>query len=243
MGEKMKKFLLVCNFKMNSVPLEKYELAFGSKKFENVVLCPNFCDIFAFSQLKEQNAIKIGAQNVGIFDGGAHTGEISAQMLKNVGVDFCIVGHSERRKENFEDSLQINQKAKLLLSNGITPILCVGEPLAHGKNQIDFALQFVKTQIEQALDGIDKSKVIVAYEPIWAIGTGKSADVSHISKVSDFVKNQSQISTCLYGGSLNENNLLSIAKIASVDGVLIGSKSLDPFAIAKMSEMIKQNKM
>lgn len=120
-------FLFACNFKMNIVALNDYKKAMGNGKFNNVLLCPNFCDIEKFSALKQSNGVLIGAQNVSEYFDGAHTGEVSAQMLKNAGADFCIVGHSERKKFNIETLSQTNLKVSKLINAGITPIICVGE--------------------------------------------------------------------------------------------------------------------
>ena len=136
----MKKFLFVCNFKMNSVEVEKYKKAMSDDDYSNVVLCPNFIDIASFATLKHTNNIGLGAQNVSAFDEGARTGEISAKMLKNAGVEYCIVGHSERKKYNFETLDVINQKAKALQKNGITPIICVGEDILKDN---EFAKKYV----------------------------------------------------------------------------------------------------
>ena len=125
----MKSFLLVCNLKMNFVDAKQYKKAMANDDFANVVVCPNFCDLKDFSKLKKSNKIMLGAQNVCEFENGAHTGEVSAEMLSNCGVQFCIVGHSERIKYNIETLSQTNQKIKRLIANNITPIVCVGEDL------------------------------------------------------------------------------------------------------------------
>ena len=224
-------FLFVCNFKMNTVKKSLYKKTFGNNSFNNVVLCPNFCDIKDFASLKKSNCIMIGAQNVSEFAEGAHTGEISAAMLKSVGVNFCIVGHSERKENNFETSSQINLKVKRLIECGITPIICVGE---NNYKDEQYAAKFVLSELNEILRDIELSKVIVAYEPIWAIGTGKVASISHIKFVISAIKQYTGIEFVLYGGSFNSDNYKDIVSIVCVDGALIGGASLKPDVIVKM---------
>lgn len=240
----MKKFLFACNFKMNSVSVKEYKKAMGSDDYSNVILCPNFCDLYQFAKLKKSNKIFLGAQNVSEFDDGAHTGETSANMLKNASVDFCIVGHSERKKYNFEILSQINLKIKKLVEVGITPIVCVGEELNNNEtvSQTEYAKRYVLMELNEVLKDIDISKVIVAYEPIWAIGTGKVADNQHIKQVVDAIKKYAGIEFVLYGGSFGEKNYEQIAKIDSVDGALIGGASLRPELICKMKKRLEENK-
>lgn len=238
----MKKFIFACNFKMNSVDVEKYQEAMGSDDYSNVILCPNFCDLHQFSGLKKTNKIFLGAQNVSEFDDGAHTGEISANMLKKLSVDFCIVGHSERKKYNFETLSQINLKIKKLIEFGITPIVCVGEELCNNEtmSQTEYAKRYVLMELKEILQDIDISKVIVAYEPIWAIGTGKVAGGEHIKEVVDAIKKYAGVEFVLYGGSFGESNFEQIAAIACVDGALIGGASLKPELICKMKKKLEE---
>ena len=236
----MKNFLLACNFKENIVDEKLYQNAMGDDKFNNVILCPNFCDIKSYSLLKTKNGVLIGAQNVSEYSSGAFTGEVNAQMLKNAGADFCIVGHSERKKYNFEILSQINAKIKELLTNGVTPIVCVGEEISQSMPQTEFAIRYVLSELSECLNGVDISQVIVAYEPIWAIGTGKVATVSHISQVVDTIKKYTGVNFVLYGGSFNESNFEEIAKIENLDGALIGGASLKPDIICKMQKRLKE---
>ncbi len=230
----MKKFLLVCNFKMNSVALSEYQNEVGQKQINNLVLCPNFCDIKEYCALKP-NGIMIGAQNVSEFTNGAYTGEVSAKMLKDVGADFCIVGHSERKKYFYESHEQTNTKIKNLIAEGVTPIVCVGEDI---KKDEDFAVRFVLMELNQILKDIDLSRIIVAYEPIWAIGTGLVPSNKHIELVISAIKKYTGIDMVLYGGSFGENNYIQIASINGVDGALIGGASLKPDLICKMQSEI-----
>lgn len=230
-----KRFLFVCNFKMNSLDVMEYVNAIGDDHIDNLVLCPNFCDIKDYAILK-RNGVMLGAQNVSEFSGGAYTGEVSASMLKESGADFCIVGHSERKKYMFETLSQTNQKAKRLLDAGITPIICVGEDIEKGD---DFAVRFVLMELNEVLKDIDNSKVVVAYEPIWAIGTGKVPSNSHIQNVISAIKKYTGVEVCLYGGSFGENNYKEISSLACVDGALIGGASLKPNLIVKIKKDLR----
>lgn len=225
-----KEFLFVCNFKMNSLDVMEYVNVIKDNCYNNIVLCPNFCDIKDFYILK-RNGIMLGAQNVSEYSDGAYTGEVSADMLKNAGADFCIVGHSERKKYFFETLSQTNQKTKRLIESGITPIICVGEDNYKGE---DFASKFVLMELNEILKDVDISKVIVAYEPIWAIGTGNVPTNQHIETVISAIKKYAGVGVCLYGGSFGENNYKEISNIECVDGALIGGASLKPELIVKM---------
>lgn len=230
-----KRFLFVCNFKMNSLDVMEYVNAIKDDHIDNLVLCPNFCDIKDYVILK-RNGVMLGAQNVSEFSGGAYTGEVSASMLKESGADFCIVGHSERKKYMFETLSQTNQKAKRLLEAGITPIICVGEDTEKGD---DFAVRYVLLELNEVLKDIAISKVIVAYEPIWAIGTGKVSSNSHIQNVISAIKKYTGVEVCLYGGSFGENNYKEISSLACVDGALIGGASLKPNLIVKIQKDLR----
>src|SRR5574344_376699 len=221
-----KQLLFVCNFKIE----------IGTKKFSNLILCPNFCNIKDFLPLKN-NTIDIGSQNVSEFEKGAHTGEISANMLKSIGLKYCIVGNSERKHFNFETLSQTNEKIKRLLENDIIPIICVGEEIVtrnSSLSQTDYAKKFVVSELKELLKDIDVNKVIVAYEPVWAIGSGQVPTNEHIENVLKEIKNFADIKTTLYGGSFNEKNFEDISQIDSVDGALIGGASLEPKKIVYM---------
>ena len=230
-----KNFLFVCNFKMNTVKKSLYKKALGTQSYNNIVLCPNFCDIKEYTSLKKSNGIMIGAQNVSEFKSGAHTGEISATMLQIAGVNFCIAGHCERKENNFETSSQINLKVKRLIECGITPIICVGESTF--KNE-EYAAKYALLELNEVLKDVELSKVIIAYEPIWAIGTGKVASVKHIQFVISAIKKYMGIQFVLYGGSFNLSNYKDIFDIDCVDGALIGGASLKPFDIIEMVNKI-----
>ena len=231
-----KDFLLACNFKNNLVDVNEYQSFLAKTDQKNIIILPSFLQIGQFSDV----ATNFGAQNVCEFIAGSHTGEVDIKMLKNIGAKFCIVGHSERRKDWSENSQQINTKLKNLLAEDITPILCVGESTAADMEQLAFAKVVVKKQLEAELEDIDKSKIIVAYEPIWAIGTGKVADCDYILKICDYIKKEFAVSKVLYGGSVNVQNLEDISKIACVDGVLIGKACLNANNIEIMQSILNK---
>lgn len=162
--------------------------------------------------------IAIGAQNVSSFKGGSYTGEVGASMLLEAGAKYCLVGHSERRMLFGETDLQIKQKLELLKQSGIIPVLCVGENLKDRKGKLH--LEVVKKQMENYEDGI-----MVAYEPVWSIGTGLIPVQEEILEMASFIK-ENYNKEILYGGSVNEENAKNILDIKNINGVLIGNASL-----------------
>lgn len=178
-------------------------------------------------------AIKIGAQDCGFAENGAFTGDVSAKMLKDVGCQYVIIGHSERRKYYFESNEIIAKKLKNALGFKINPILCVGEnsDIRASQNY----LQFIEKQLRQSLNSEDEiEKIFIAYEPIWAIGTGNNATSSQIAEVAKFIRelianNFKNIKEALiiYGGSVTSKNSTEILKISNIDGLLVGGASLD----------------
>lgn len=181
---------------------------------------------FPYLNFANNGKIKIGAQNVSCFANGAFTGEVGTEMLKEVGVKFCLVGHSERRRYFNENNSQLKSKIKLLKLAGITPVLCVGEELYERKSGIFF--EKLKSQME-----IFETGVIVAYEPVWAIGTGLLPKSEEIAEIADFFLKNYKISL-LYGGSVSEDSIKNIASIKGIDGVLVGNASLDFNKVNKM---------
>jgi triosephosphate isomerase len=177
--------------------------------------------------------IKLGGQDCGVENNGAYTGQISAKMLKDVGCEYVIIGHSERRKYQQEDDQMISKKITTALNHKIFPILCVGEnEQVRANNDQE---NFVAKQILGAIDkSIEIKKLIIAYEPIWAIGTGKIATTQEISQMANFIKefvgkNFSNIAEfyLLYGGSVSSSNSAEILQITNIDGLLVGGASLD----------------
>jgi len=208
-------------------------------------VCPPFISLpSAFGARKAGSAVKIGAQNVHFEDNGAFTGEISTEMLKNLGCDFIILGHSERREYFGEDDAIINKKVKKVLASGITPIVCVGEVLDERKQNRHF--EVVKTQLTGSLAGLspaDAAKIVIAYEPVWAIGTGETASPQQAQEIHAFIReelaNMFDQGTAdgiriLYGGSMKPDNADELLKQPDVDGGLIGGASLKPDSFAKL---------
>ena len=187
---------------------------------------------------REDEHLRIGAQNMSQFDEGAYTGEISATMLTSYGVEYVVLGHSERRQYFYEDDAMINAKTKQALKHQITPIICVGESLETRESKQTNA--FVKEQITEAFKGIPKEdalKTIVAYEPIWAIGTGKTATKEQANDTISFIRQtiealyDASVSDgirILYGGSVKPGNIDELLSMSDIDGALIGGASLDP---------------
>ncbi|MGN1269464.1 MAG: triose-phosphate isomerase [Clostridia bacterium] len=237
----MRKKVIAGNWKMNMLPNEAIsfieKLAPMVEKSENeVILCVPYTDLF-YSLLTAQNTnIKIGAQNMHWEEKGAYTGEISGQMLKCIGVEYVIIGHSERRQYFLETDETVNKKVKSALKNELKPIVCVGETLEQRENGIQE--QIITTQTKLALEGLDENQlqnVIIAYEPIWAIGTGKTAtseDANEAIKsirnqvAKDFGSNVAQNITILYGGSVKPENSKELFSMSDIDGGLVGGASL-----------------
>lgn len=230
-----KKGLIVANWKMNHSHLEaihtiqKFSYAFDIEQVpqSKVVICPSFTSLRSVQTIIESDELPVllGAQDVSENKNGAYTGDVSAEMLSQLRAKFVIVGHSERRKYHNESNELILKKAKMALSFGITPIVCVGE--------IEENDGLVEEQVNSIKSISDK--IVVAYEPVWAIGTGKSASVEHIEKVSNSISDIIGFeTTLLYGGSADIKNASLIMGIDRVGGLLVGSASLDGENFAKL---------
>lgn len=201
-----------------------------------VILCPPFPYLELATDLLLETDIRVGAQNVSQYEHGAYTGEVSAQMLLSMDVDFCIVGHSERRKYFGEDNKMLAEKVNRLLDNEIIPIFCCGELLPDREAEKHFGV--VEHQLSEGLFGLSKDELlnlVIAYEPVWAIGTGVNATPGQAQEMHAFIRNLitlkygeevSQEITILYGGSCNAKNAQSLFSNPDVDGGLIGGASL-----------------
>lgn len=190
-----------------------------------IILCPTYLNIPLF----ESEKIKLGAQNVARTTLGAYTGEVAASQLKSFGVEYCIIGHSERREYQKESNNQISEKIIRLLENDITPILCIGEAKEEYDN--NETKDVLKEEIESAICNLTASelkRIIIAYEPIWSIGTGIIPTVEEIDSILAFIKQILPDSKVLYGGSANENNIDTLNKCKYIDGYLLGGLSLKP---------------
>lgn len=239
----MRKMIIAGNWKMNKTPSEAAALASAiveknpSPECE-VVLCVPFVDLFEAKKATEGSKIKVGAENIHWAESGAFTGEISGAMLKEIGVDYVIIGHSERRQYFGETDATVNARIKAALNSGIKVILCVGELEAEredGKTE-----EVVSRQVKAALEGVsteDMANIVIAYEPVWAIGTGKTATSQQAEEVCalirDLVKglyNETVADdlTVQYGGSMNAKNAAELLAMKDIDGGLIGGASLKP---------------
>lgn len=188
-----------------------------------IVLCPSFINIDSI----DINNVEVGAQNVSSFEEGAYTGEVAASQLKSYNVKYALVGHSERRAYEQETYADINHKIKELLESNIIPILCVGETKKEKDNNL--LEEVLEKQITSALEGLsneERGKVIIAYEPRWAIGSGTTPTTEEIEEVISIIKRLDTNCKILYGGSANESNIDELRKINSLDGYLLGSLSL-----------------
>ena len=202
------------------------DIAEGLRAFDStdvdVIVCPPFPYLELVQDAAEDVEFFVGAQNVSKFDNGAYTGEVSAQMLQSMNVDYCIVGHSERRKYFFETNQDVAEKVNKLLAVDITPIVCVGESLEDREAGKHFDV--IREQVSQGLFHLSAEameKVIIAYEPVWAIGTGKTA-----TKEQAHSDDTAQEISILYGGSCNAKNAKELFAQQDVDGGLIGGASL-----------------
>ena len=208
-------------------------------------ICAPFTQLVALKEAFAGTNVKLGAQNVHFEDEGAFTGEISVEMLKEIGVDYCIIGHSERREYFSETDETVNLKLKKLFSSSeIIPILCVGENLS--EREAGNAFDVVEGQLKADLEGIDKadvSKLVIAYEPIWAIGTGKTATpeqagemCAHIRNIVEKLYDEDTCDSVIiqYGGSVKPENASEIMNMDEIDGALVGGASLDASKFIKI---------
>ena len=239
----MGKYIIAGNWKMNKLPSETYdfvkEVVEATKGAECEVVCctPYVCLAPAIEAAKGTH-VKIGAENLHFEDSGAYTGEVSADMLVDLGVDYVIIGHSERRQYFGETDETVNSRTKAALAGGLIPIVCVGESLTERENGI--MSETVCRQTKLALLGIEKSdaeKVIIAYEPVWAIGTGKTATADQADEVCGIIRNTvaelygedtAEKIRIQYGGSMNAGNAAELLSKPNIDGGLIGGASLKP---------------
>ncbi len=191
---------------------------------DDLILIPSIINI----PMVDSNKISLGAQNVSRDGSGPHTGEISAKQLSSYGVKYCLVGHSERRIEQKESNYDCKEKIKMLLNEGIIPILCVGENLEDRKS--NNYKDFINHEIKKATNELNNEEIenlIVAYEPIYSIGTGIIPTNEEIEEVFNIIKETLPTNKLLYGGSVNEENVSVLKNIKNIDGFLIGGLSLE----------------
>ena len=252
----MRKPLMAGNWKMNLNHLEAIAVAqklvygLGDKDYDavDVAVIPPFTDIRSIQTLVDGDRLRLqyGAQDLSPENSGAFTGDISGSMLKKLGCTYVIIGHSERRAIHNESDSLINRKIKAALANELTPIFCVGEELS--VRETGTHVSHVVRQIRAGLEGFHKpdlKKIVIAYEPVWAIGTGKTATPEDAEEVCAAIREEiesigsAEIAAnmrILYGGSVKSSNIVEIMKKENVDGALIGGASLDPEELAKIAK-------
>ncbi len=234
----MRRKYICGNWKMNKTSSEARDFAEKINEFDfknvDVLLAPSFVSLESFRKILNKK-IEVSAQNLSQFEDGAYTGEVSTSMLKDIGVANVIIGHSERREKFFESNEIVNAKVKKALADGFHIILCLGEALEVKEENKE--VDFVKDELLKSLDGIENiENITIAYEPIWAIGTGKTCSADDAEKMCREIrqiinKNYGEISEkirILYGGSVKPSNAKEILSEENIDGVLVGGASLDP---------------
>ena len=239
----MRKNIVAGNWKMNKNLQEGQDLVkelqsavFGKTLKCDVIVCTPFIHLATVGGVIDKNKVKLGAQNCADKVSGAYTGEVSAEMVASTGAQYVILGHSERRAYYGETNATLNEKVKLALANNLTPIFCIGEVLAEREAGTQNAV--VKKQIEEALfdlSAADFGKIVLAYEPVWAIGTGKTATSAQAQEIHAFIrqtvaakygKDVADNTSILYGGSCNAGNAKELFANPDVDGGLIGGAAL-----------------
>ena len=235
----MRKPIIAGNWKMNKTAKEAVELInelkpLVAKSKPEVVVCVPYTDLWVVKEAIKGSKIKLGAENVAWADSGAFTGEISAEMLKEIGVEYVIIGHSERRQYFGETDQTVNMRLQQALKNDLKPIVCVGETLTEReKNKTKKVLK--KQVLEGLKDVSDFSNIVIAYEPVWAIGTGKTATAEDANKTIGFIRSLvkktwgAEVAKSLriqYGGSMKPTNAKELMAMRHIDGGLIGGAAL-----------------
>ncbi len=252
----MRKPIIAGNWKMYKTINEAIELANGLKRqlFEldsediDIVLCPPYTALSSVAEVIAESNLQLGAQDAYWQDEGAFTGEVSCKMLKDAGAAYIIIGHSERRQFFHETNETVNKKVKAVLAAGLTPIMCVGEMLAEREKGLTFKVleDHVRGGLKD-ISGLDAVKVVIAYEPVWAIGTGKTATPEQAQEAHKYIRDllvqlyQGEVAAAVriqYGGSVKPDNAGELMKQADVDGALVGGASLK---IDSFSEIVQKS--
>ena len=247
----MRKKVIAGNWKMNNDLHGTVGLISDLKKELNgkiseaeVIICPPFISLETASTLLKDSVIKLGAQNMYFEESGAYTGEVSVSMLKSVGCEFVILGHSERRTIFNESDQVINKKIKTAIKFGLKPIFCIGETLEEREKGITFKV--VETQVQNGLKDLsesDLSNLIIAYEPVWAIGTGRNATPQQAQEVHQFIRglisklyssNFARQLVIQYGGSVKADNAKELLSQPDIDGALVGGACLKADSFIKI---------
>ena len=244
MNRRYRKTIIAGNWKMNKTPsetkafAEQFKAILPKTKWCDIVVCAPTVDLSAAVRAFKDSRIAVGAENVYFEKSGAYTGEISADMLADLGVRYVIVGHSERRALFGETDEIVNKKVLAALEAGLNPIICVGESLA--QREMGVTMELIALQVKSALAGVSAEQMrrcVIAYEPIWAIGTGNTATPEQAGEVCGAIRSIlrklygariARSTTIQYGGSMNEANAEALLAQEDVDGGLIGGASLDP---------------
>ena len=242
MNRRYRKTIIAGNWKMNQTLSETRAFAdelkplLGKPKWCEVVLCVPYVNIPAATRLFKDSRVSIGAENCHYESHGAYTGEVSPEMLKELGVKYVVIGHSERRQYYNETDFTVNKKVHAALEAGLYPIVCVGESLE--QRELGVTMDLISYQVKVALAGVPADKmrhVVIAYEPIWAIGTGKTATAEQAGEVCQAIRTVvrklygarvARSVTIQYGGSMNAKNAAELLAQPDVDGGLIGGASL-----------------
>jgi triosephosphate isomerase len=250
----MRRPVIAGNWKMNKTVSEAIKLVEDLRPLvkgtaAEVVVCPTFVCLNEAVKASGVSNIGVGAQNMYHKDSGAYTGEISPLFLKDMKVEYVILGHSERRQYFKEDDSEINKKVIAALDKGLKPILCVGETLE--QREAGTAFEVIGTQLKGSLAGLENRNLdalIIAYEPVWAIGTGKTATSQDANEVIGFIRKQldkmlgnatAEKTRILYGGSVKSSNIKELMDMPEIDGALVGGASLDA---AEFSKIVNYNR-
>jgi triosephosphate isomerase len=252
----MRNYIIAGNWKMNLTLEEGYGLASEIKWMvadeantkAEVVLIPPYLHLPGIQNLLKDSNIKTGAQNCHHKNKGAYTGEVSPAMLANLGVSYVIIGHSERRQYNGETNEQLAEKINAALENGLTPIYCFGETLSERENNLE--LTITESQVKEGLFHLSEEqikKVVLAYEPVWAIGTGKTATSAQAQEIHAFIRSiltekytqeTAESISILYGGSMKPENAKELFSCADIDGGLIGGAALESRSFVEIVKSI-----
>ena len=256
MNRKYRKTIIAGNWKMNMLAsevkpfMEQLKAELPKTRACEVALCVPALMIPAMLKAGKDCKVAAGGQDVSKYEKGAYTGEISAAQVADIGAKYCIVGHSERRQYHCESDMLVNAKAKALLEKGVMPIICVGESLE--QREMELTMEYVAYQVKAALSGIDATQLrrcVIAYEPIWAIGTGKTATAEQAQEVCEGIRavirgiygaRPARAVSILYGGSMNAKNAAELLAMPDIDGGLIGGASLKPADFAQIVKATDQ---
>jgi triosephosphate isomerase len=246
----LRKAIIAGNWKMYKITpeakalVEDLKTRVGTLSDREVVVCPPYTSLAIVAEVLQGSAIKMGAQNMYWEDKGAFTGEIAPGMLKDAGCVYVIIGHSERRQYFGETDGTVNKKMKKAFQSGLLPIVCIGETLAEREG--DKTFQVLERQVREGMSGLSQEeakKLVVAYEPVWAIGTGKTATSQQAEEAHKFIRQKlgeiyspaiAEEIRILYGGSVKPDNCKELMGLANIDGALVGGASLEAESFSKI---------